>query len=140
MKPHFKTVGEVKLTNDLWIGKNSLAIDAAMKLVETSFQGMMVLNSDHAVVGKITELDLLKALKTDKDMNKTKVHEIMEPNPSLINTETPLELVVDLMARHKLIRVPVIRDGVFIGSITRHDLLRAWLGLWNPRERGDGYA
>jgi CBS domain-containing protein len=54
-----------------------------------------------------------------------------------VNTETPLEQAVEIMEANQLVRLPVLNGGRFIGSVSRHDLLRAWLGVWLDSERGN---
>jgi CBS-domain-containing membrane protein len=39
--------------------------------------------------------------------------------------DTPLTEVVRLMERHRIKRVPILRDGALIGIVSRADLLRA---------------
>ena len=141
MQPHFRTVGDIRITNALWIGEETMAYVAAMKLLESCLSGLPVLNRSKKVVGKITEIDLLRALKAGKDLRATPAKSIMAPIPAIVSTETPLELAVEIMDTHGLIRLPVVNGGRFVGSVTRHDLLRAWLGVWVERDfqRG-GYA
>jgi predicted transcriptional regulator len=136
MKPHFRTVGEVIITNTLFAMEDSPAYAVAMKLLSKSFQGLPVLDHSGKVVGKVTEIDLLKALKAGKDLQETKVKEIMAGAPPVIDTETLLEQAVEIMDRYHLIRLPVMKCDRYIGSVTRHDLLRAWLGVWMDDERG----
>jgi CBS domain-containing protein len=44
MKPHFKTIGEIMITNTLVATENTSAYTAAVRLLETSFQGLLVLD------------------------------------------------------------------------------------------------
>ena len=101
-----------------------------MKLLTISFQGVPVLDCSGRVVGKITEMDLLKGLKAGRNLKQIRVGEIMAPPPPVIGTDTTVEEAVEIMDINHLLRLPVIANGRFIGNITRHDLLRAWLGYW----------
>nr|MBI3612549.1 CBS domain-containing protein [Nitrospirota bacterium] len=136
MKPVFKTLGNIRITNTLATRGNDVAFRAAMKLIETSFQGMPVFDDGSEILGKITEMDLLKALKAGKNLQQTVVREIMSYAPPVLCAESTLEQAVEIMDDHRLIRLPVMKDSQFIGSVTRHDLLRAWLGVWVDHERG----
>jgi CBS domain-containing protein len=137
MPPHFKIIGEITITNKLVAMEDAPAYDVALRLLETSFQGLPVLNRSGKVVGKVTEMDLLKALKNGRYLKQIRVKDIMAPAPPVVSTETPLERAVEIMDAHHLIRLPVMKGSRFIGSVTRHDLLRAWLGYWVDHERGD---
>ena len=132
MESAFKTVGGVKITNTLSVSERAIAYEAAVKLLQTGFQGLSVLNSKMKVVGKITEIYLLKALKAGQDLKKVRVEEMMSPPPPIITSETSLTEAVEIMESQHLLRLPVMKEECFVGNITRHELLRAWLEIWNP--------
>lgn len=130
MPTRFKTVGEVHITNPLWEYEDASAYQAAMRLLEGSLTGLPVFDRAKKLVGKLTEMDLLKALRIDKDLQRTPVAEIMSAVPPMVSTESSLERAVEIMERQQLLRLPVMKRDRFIGSVTRHDLLRAWLGAF----------
>jgi CBS domain-containing protein len=136
MPPRFKTLGEIRIINILSAVEDTPADALAMQLLETGFQSLAVLDASGTVIGKVTEMDLLKALVDGKDLRKLKAGDIMAPTPPVVNSETPIERAVGIMEANRLLRLPVIKGARFIGSVTRHDLLRAWLGLWIDDERG----
>ncbi len=129
MKPCFRTIGEIKISNTLSTTEDTTANDAAMKLLTAGFQGLPVLDHAGKVVGKLTEMDLLKALKSDRDLTRTLVKELMAPAPPVVSMDTPLEVAVEIMDTCHLLRLPVMNGRHFAGSVTRHDLLRAWMGM-----------
>jgi CBS-domain-containing membrane protein len=49
----------------------------------------------------------------------------MSPKVHTITEDTPLEEVVQLMERHQIKRLPVVRDGKLVGIVSRANLLRA---------------
>ena len=134
MKPHYKTVGEIRIDNNLWVGEDASAHEAARVLIDSDFHGMPVLDKNGKLVGKITEMDLLRVLRTDRPLKQIRVGEIMEPAPPVVGPETSLEEALEIMDSHRLLRLPVFRGECFIGNVTRHDLLRAWLGAWLIRD------
>jgi CBS domain-containing protein len=136
MQPHFRTVGDITLTNSLAATEETSAHAVAMKLLQAGYQGLPVLDRQGRVVGKITEITLLRALKDGRDLKRTTVREIMAPAPLVVSAETPLEIAMEIMETHRLIRLPVMRGNRFLGSVTCHDLLRAWLGVWIDHHSG----
>jgi predicted transcriptional regulator len=136
MQHHFREVGDITITNTLFAMEKSTAYTVAMKLLFTSFQVMPVLDSSGKVVGKVTELDLLKLLKAGRDLRDVRVEYIMRPTPPVVTTEMQLEQAIQIIDTNQLTQLPVTKNGRFIGSVTRHDLLRACLGIWLDHERG----
>ena len=136
MQHKFRSVGEIRITNTLSATEDSTASAVAMKLLLTSFQVMPVLDHSGKVIGKVTEMDLLKALKASNDLKAIQVSEIMSTAPPVVTSEIPLEQAIGIIDANRLTQLPVMKNGRFIGSVTRHDLLRAWLGVWVDHERG----
>lgn len=52
------------------------------------------------------------------------VREIMRTRVVTVTEDQTLEDVITLMVRHNINRVPVVRGGVPVGIVARHDLLR----------------
>jgi len=131
MQPHLRTIGQIKISNTLSTTEETLADDVAMKLLSAGFQGLPVLDQAGVVVGKVTEMELLKALKNGRNLNQTFVKEIMAPAPPVVGMDTPLGVAMEMMERHHLLRLPIMDGRRFAGTVTRHDLLRAWLAtVW----------
>jgi CBS domain-containing protein len=61
--------------------------------------------------------------------------EIMTADVITVHEEDSLEEILRRMLRHEIHRLPVVRDGVPVGIITRHDLLRLMLRA-DPAARG----
>jgi CBS domain-containing protein len=43
----------------------------------------------------------------------------------VVEEDTPVSEVVEIMQRHEINRVPVVRHGKLIGIITRNDILKS---------------
>lgn len=135
MEPCFETIGQIRVTNRLSSIPEASAYAVARGLLETGFLGMAVLDRAGGVIGKVTEMDLLRALVSGADLRTLRVRDVMAGAPPVVSPDTPLERAATLMDVHHLIRLPIVEDGRFVASVTRHDLLRAWLGEWIYEER-----
>lgn len=45
---------------------------------------------------------------------------------------TPVEDVIHTMTKHNIVRVPVTRDGIPVGIISRSDILKCVYGVLSP--------
>ncbi len=52
------------------------------------------------------------------------VREVMEREVVTVDEEAPVARVADLMLRHRVHRLPVVRGQELVGIISRHDLLK----------------
>ena len=101
--------------------------DIASQLVGNGFSGMPVAGRDGTVVGVITEADIIKALVEEKPLETLTAYDIMSPNPTTVDVETPLDEVMKVLQEHHILRVPVTDKGKLIGIISRSDLIKAVL-------------
>ncbi|TLY16445.1 MAG: CBS domain-containing protein [Nitrospirae bacterium] len=125
----FKTVGQIVGTNELRFqaGQNGLAI--AVELLSTHTSGAPVVDGKGKFIGFISEFDLLGALESGKDLNKLKAEEIMNKQPIAVHESTTIAEAVKIMKDKHLLNLPVEKNGKVAYSVTRHDLLRAKIGL-----------
>lgn len=103
--------------------KKTLGRDLAVKLLSGMYSGLPVVDDNGKVVGVVSEFDLLKAIKNGKALEQVTAEEIMSKNPVCVYEGTPIDEVVDLMTKHNIIRVPVIRNNNLVGIISRCDIL-----------------
>jgi CBS domain-containing protein len=58
-------------------------------------------------------------------LNQQQVREIMHTAIISADEEAPLVELADLMLKHGIKRVPIVRDGVLVGVVSRADVVRA---------------
>ena len=97
--------------------------DLAIKLLSGMYSGLPVVDDKGKVVGVVSEFDLLKAIRDGKALEQVKAEDIMSKNPICVSENTPVEEVIDLMMKHNIIRVPVVRNDNLVGVISRCDIL-----------------
>ena len=101
----------------------------ARALLEMSEKGLgmtTVVNEDCALCGVFTDGDLRRALDAGKDIDRTRVGEVMSRDYKTIAVHTLAAEALQLMERHKINALPVLtRDGGLAGALNIHDLLRA---------------
>jgi CBS domain-containing protein len=129
MKPKFETVGEVKMGNTFLAYEDSTAYKVAEDLVHSRWSGMPVVDRGNRVIGIVSEQDLLRALRGTRRLEEIKVKEIMTRSPIVIKEDATLAEASKIMEDAHIHRLPVVKGGVLTGTVTRHDLLRAWLGM-----------
>lgn len=123
------TVGQIVATNDVVFhtGQNGLAI--AVALLSTHTAGAPVVDRNAKYLGFINEFDLMRALDAGKDLAKLTAEKIMRKDRLVVTASTKIADAFKMMEAHHVLSLPVEKDGVVAYSVTRHDLLRAWIGL-----------
>lgn len=122
-------------------------VEAAELMLQRRISGLPVVDGDGAVVGMITEGDLLRRVETGTETRRArwlellvgperlardfvrsharKVGEITTPTVVSATPQTPLAEVVRLMEKHRIKRLPVIDGDRLVGIVSRANLVRA---------------
>jgi CBS domain-containing protein len=125
----FKTVGQIHATNDLVFQRNQNAMGVAVELLSTHTPGAPVVDERGEFVGFVSEFDILRALEAKKDLNRLTAGDVMAKDRISVTEDTSIDEAVKIMEEKRLLNLPVKVNGTVVYSITRHDLLRAWIGL-----------
>lgn len=125
----FKTIGQVHATNDLVFNRKQNAMGIAVELLTTHTAGAPVVDGEGRFAGFISEFDILRALEAGKDLNRLTAEDIMAKDRIAVTADTSIDEAVKLMEDKRLLNLPIEKNGKVAYSVTRHDLLRAWIGL-----------
>lgn len=120
---------------------------AARLMLQNRISGLPVVDATGSLVGMVTEGDFLRRGEIGTQRHRPrwlefligpgrlaneyvracgrKVGEIMTPDPYTITEDASLEAVVELMERHRIKRLPVVRDGRMVGIVSRANLMHA---------------
>ena len=124
-----KTVGQIVGTNELRFhaAQNGLAI--AVEILSSHVSGAPVTDDQGKFIGFISEFDLLGAIEAGKHLEKTTARDIMNTAHIAVHESTSITDAIKLMKEKHLLHLPVEKNGKVTYSVTRHDLLRARIGL-----------
>ncbi len=123
--------------------------DVALLLVEHRISGLPVVNAEGAVLGVISEGDLLikesgpgavphrplarlfgESRATQQALSRVAARtagDAMSSPAITIDAAAPLQAAAALMVSKRVTRLPVTQDGALVGIVTRADLVRAFL-------------
>ena len=110
-------------------GKTTLD-EALATMEERKMRHLPVLDTQEALVGIVSEKDLLKAGQPQT------VDRIMTKDVITVTEYTAIEEAARIMADHKISSLPVMRGDQLVGIITETDLFRIFLELFGAREEG----
>ncbi len=108
---------EIMTRGVVTVGPETPLDEIARLLVQRQITGVPVVDAYGRVLGIVSEFDLIaKRGRVAADVMSTDVLAVSE--------DTPAETIADLIARQRVRRVPVLRDGRLVGIVTRADLVR----------------
>jgi CBS-domain-containing membrane protein len=142
-------VADVMTQKVISVTPETTIAEAARLLLEHRISGLPVVDPDGAVVGVVTEGDLLRRAETGTERhharwlefliapgrlaqeyanaNARRVGEVMSADVVAVAPQDSLAEVVRLMERRNVKRLPVIEAGRLVGIVSRANLVRALL-------------
>jgi CBS domain-containing protein len=126
-------------------------MQAVRLMLQNRISGLPVVDGKGNLVGIVTEGDFLRRGELGTQRRRPrwlefligpgrlaneyvrasgrKVDDVMTPEPHTITESTPLDEVVKLMERHRIKRLPVVRDGKLVGIVSRANIMHALVSL-----------
>jgi CBS domain-containing protein len=101
---------------------------AAYLMKHAGTTALMVLNPQaDQPIGIITEADIAHAVADGKDVNSTRIYELMTTRPTVITTTTSVRDAARLMTSGRFRHLPVTGDTGLVGIVDITDVCRALL-------------
>jgi CBS domain-containing protein len=141
-------------TTIVTVGPDTPVEQAARLMLDHHISGLPVVDTDGAVIGMVSEGDLLhraeirtehrhpwwlRIFATAKDDARDFVVEhgrtvatVMTKGAVTVDVSTPLADIATLLEERRIKRVPVLRDGKLVGLVSRSNLLRAFASHAKP--------
>jgi len=138
---------EVMTREPMSVTPQTPIVEAARLMLQHRISGLPVTDSDGAVVGVVTEGDLLRRAETGTERQRSswlaflagpgrlagdyvdaharKVGEVMTSDVAVVAPSHDLAVVVGLMEKRRIKRLPVVEKGKLVGIVSRADLVRA---------------
>lgn len=142
---------DVMVRDVVTVKPNDQVSDAIRLLAERDVSALPVVDDNQTVVGIISEADLLHreeigtekqrpwwleavtpATKLAAEFAKShgrRVEEVMSTDIVSASEDTPLAEIATLLERHRIKRLPILRDGKLVGIVSRSNLVQALASL-----------
>jgi predicted transcriptional regulator len=123
------TIGQIDATNPLVFYAGQDGLEIAVALCSTHTAGAPVVDADGRYLGFINEFDVMKMLDMGRDLTTLRAEDIMRKDRLVIPPSMTIADATKMMEEHGVVGLPIEHDGLVTYSVTRHDLLRARIGL-----------
>jgi CBS domain-containing protein len=142
-------IAEVMTSRPIAVTPEMTVAEAARRMLEHRISGLPVVDDAGALIGIVTEGDLLRRAETGTEKHRPRWLELLLPSGRLAADyieaharrvsevmttdvisaapDTPLEGAVQEMEKHRIKRLPVVEDGKLVGIVSRADLVRVLL-------------
>ena len=121
---------DIMTTQVICIHKDTPIYEAVDLMVTNSITGIPVIENDSMLVGILSEQDVLRLFQTyEKEKDKT-VSEFMTQPAIHFEEDECIGDICSCMMQNSIRRVPITSNGKVVGVISRSDILRQIVSLW----------
>ncbi|MFZ0344952.1 MAG: CBS domain-containing protein [Nitrososphaeraceae archaeon] len=108
--------------------EDAKAIEISTRIVLEGYNGMPIIDDRGVVIGIVTTLDILKAIKDNKNLDELSAKDIMTRHPATLSQEATTDEIIDIMHRKGIDMIPIVsgeeEEGRLIGVVSRQDILK----------------
>ena len=108
--------------------EDAKAIEISTRIVLEGYNGMPIIDDRGVVIGIVTILDILKAIKDNKNLDELSAKDIMTRHPATLSQEATTDEIIDIMHRKGIDMIPIVsgeeEEGRLIGVVSRQDILK----------------
>ena len=105
------------------VGSDTSAREVAMKIISSGLAAMPVVDENRELLGVVSENAILDAIREERDLDGIVASSIMVPAPSVVDADTPITEIISLLLKSCCSVVAVVKDGKYVGVISRHMLM-----------------
>ncbi len=106
--------------------ENATVTEIGTRLILRTINGMPIIDDDGKVIGILTIIDILRAIKDNKNIDTLTAGDLMTRNPTIIKQETDIMDIIDILDKKGVEMVPVVdeeKDSRIIGVVSRKDII-----------------
>lgn len=123
---NYLTVEQVMTTALYTVHEDELVDMVAFLMDRKHIRHVLVEDDAHALVGLVSYRSVLRIMADGFDTSAEAtppVKTIMERNPLSVEPETPTLQAIELLRRHRVSALPVVREGKLVGILSERDFL-----------------
>ncbi len=138
-------ITDIMKTDVVTVKKDTPIYEAMERLVEHNITGLPVVDDNMALVGIVTEKDMLRLivdldvlkLESELDESSTCVEKYMTQEVVSFSPEDSLLEICDCLLKKKFRRIPIVSDGKLVGILSRKDIIGYMLELRHKEQTSE---
>ena len=113
-----------KRKEEVYTIEDTATLTQAAKLFCEHRIGALLVERDGAIVGIITERDIIRICSYEAEFYNIKVSELMTEDIVYCNVDCDIHDALKIMARHKIRHIPITDNGNVVGVISIGELIQ----------------
>lgn len=116
------------IPDPITITENATIEEAIEVMKVNSIRHLPVVTETNVLHGFVTLADLKLGLIPSM-LGSVALSDLMIKNPITVQPDDDIEIAAQLIYKHKIGGMPVVKDGILVGIITETDILRAFIDM-----------
>jgi CBS domain-containing protein len=118
---------EIMKTDLVTLSADANVYEAVDLLIKHRISGAPVIDEDRRLLGVFSEKSVMKVLveAAYEQVPAYRVDALMNPEPRTITEDTLLVTMAQIFLTGPARRLPVLRDGILVGQVSRRDVIQA---------------
>ena len=121
-------INSLMIPDPITITQNASINDAIDVMKINSIRHLPVVSKGNKLKGLVTLADLKQGLIPSM-LADVSLADLMIKNPIVIDPDVDIEFAAQLIYKHKISGIPVVKKGKLVGIITETDILRAFIDM-----------
>jgi acetoin utilization protein AcuB len=121
-------IQSLMIENPITIGTNASVSEAIELMKANSIRHLPVVTRGNKLYGFLTLADLKQGLIPSM-LSDVSLDDLMIKTPITVNPDDDIELAAQLIYKHKIGGMPVVKNGRLVGIITATDILRTFIDM-----------
>lgn len=118
-----QTVRDIMTPDPAWANESATAEEVAKQMREVDSGAIPICNNDGKVIGMVTDRDIaISVVAEGHSPQEYKVGGLAAGRAITVDASASVELALDLMAQHKVRRLPVLDGQVLVGVVSQGDV------------------
>ncbi|MBI5948396.1 MAG: CBS domain-containing protein [Chloroflexi bacterium] len=124
-----RPLAEARLSKPVSIGAGA-TVREAVALLASDPNGAVVVVEDGAIVGILTERDVLKSIAGREGLMASAVRDVMTPDPVFLREDDTMAVALNKMSSGGFRHIPLVRDGELVALVTATDVMNWVMGCF----------
>lgn len=121
-------IKSLMIPDPITITENATIEEAIEVMKVNSIRHLPVVTETNVLHGFVTLADLKLGLIPSM-LGSVALSDLMIKNPITVQPDDDIEIAAQLIYKHKIGGMPVVKDGILVGIITETDILRAFIDM-----------
>ena len=121
-------IQSLMIPDPITITEKSTIEEAIEVMKVNSIRHLPVVTETNVLHGFVTQADLKLGLIPSM-LGSVTLSDLMIKNPITVQPDDDIEIAAQLIYKHKIGGMPVVKDGMLVGIITETDILRAFIDM-----------